>query len=326
MNKWLIIIVLMAISCIDFDFEAPYEDLNGIYIEWITARPDIRGETLLFEGQEGYINYGDTLTRYKFGNVDSIYAYGIYISPHGIIRDFEVANDFAYVASDFGLEIINFQESEPYLYSSLEIPNGTDFVRVHNRYVYMAESHYNNLYVVDITDKMNPVKVSEYIIENPYFIKGIEIDSSYAYVLLWNSDVYLFDISDPTNLNLVSHISLQDTLGDYAVMLTLKEDYMYFLKHAFLETYVLSDSSDLESISRIGFASYSMNFIHVGEEYGLACSGGSWVYLLNLEYPSRPCITEIYELGWPQQYGIIRDNYIYLLIPYLEILEIKEVQ
>lgn len=324
MNKWPIIIMLTTISCIDFEFEAPYEDLNGIYIELIAARPDIRGETLLFEGQEGYINYGDTLNRYRFGNVDSIYAYGTYVSPHSI-NGFDIANDFAYVASDFGLEIINFQENEPHLYGSLQIPNGADFAQLRNGYIYMAESNYNNVYVIDITDKMNPEKVSEYIINNPSPIQGIEIDSSFAYVLLWNSDLYVLDISDPMNLNLISHMSLQDTLGD-AVMLAVKDNCMYLLKHAFLETYERSDSSDLEFMSRIGFASPSMNFIHVGEEYGLACSGGSWVYLLNLEYPSRPCIAEIYELGLPQDYGIIRDNYIYLLIPYLAILEIKEVQ
>ncbi len=327
MNKWLIITIFITISCIDFEFEAPYEDLNGIYIEWITERRDISGKKLLFEGQEGYIDYGDTLSRYKFENIDSIYACGTYVSPHGIIRDFEISNDFAYVVSDFGLEIINLQETEPYQYGSLGIPNGADFVKLHNGYVYMAETYYNNLYIIDITDKMNPEKVGEYNIENPYPIQGIELDSSFAYVLLSNCDLYLLDISDPMNLNLVSHISLQDTLGVYdAVMVTIKDDYIYLLKEIFLETYALSDNSDLEFISRIGLASYMMNFIHAGEKYGLACSGGSWVYLLNLEYPSRPCITEVFDLGRHQYYGIIKDDYIYLLTPYLVILEIKEVQ
>jgi len=320
MNKWLIIILLMTSSCIDFEFEAPYEDLNGIYIAHVMRYSDVSGYKLLFEGSKGYILKESGLSCYSFVSVDSIFEICSY--DHGG-HDFAISDSHAYI-TDPNLNlllVINFQGSQPYLVSSLHIDGGAGFIRLHSHFAYITGV--NTLSIIDINDKQAPVKVEEYVFAD--HVRWLEVDSNHAYILLGNSDFWILDISDPTDINVVSQVSVIDTLGGSANMFALRGDYLYFLKNRYIETYQQSENGDLEYLSRFGFASY-MEFMHIGDNYGLACDGISWVYLLNLEYPSRPCITEIYELAWFQHYGIIRDNYIYLLVPYLEILEIKEVQ
>ncbi len=327
MNKWFAICLLLFTSCVEFEFEAPYEDLNGIYLEHILSRDDIYGMKLLSDNHTSYICWDDHLTSYSFAQVDSIYELSTYTSVD-YIRDFDIADGFAYIVSCFGLEIVDFQETEPHLSGSLELPGVSYFgtnIRTDNDKAYVTQD--DNFYIVDMSDKAHPRKIGEFDFGNLFYpIIWFEVDPHFAYILLYNSAFCILDISDPTNINIVSQVSVMDTVSGSASMFALKDDYLYFLKNSYIETYQLLENHELEYLSSTGFASYSMLFIHVGEKYGIACSGGSWVYLLNLEYPSKPCIAEIYDLDRPQEYGLFKDNYIYLLVPWLEILEIREIQ
>ena len=121
MNRWFAICILLFASCVDFEFEAPYEDLNGIYLEHILGRDDIYGRKLLCEEHKTYICSYDHLTSYSFAQVDSIHELSTYTSTH-YIGDFDIADGFAYIISRSGLEIVDFRGTEPYLTSSLEIP------------------------------------------------------------------------------------------------------------------------------------------------------------------------------------------------------------
>ncbi len=319
MNKCLIFIVLIFISCIELEFEAPYEDLNGIYLEWIKSY-NYRGRKLLCEGQKGYMLnlQEDGLICYSFANVDSIFELNSYM-PSYWIADFEIHNDYAYITMpDFGLEIVNFQETAPYLSGNLWI-TGATFIGLHNNYTYVAGN--NNLTIVDVHDKNNPEKVTEYMFDD--FIRWLEVDSLFAYILLSSNDFYVLDVSDPTNPDLISQISLLDTLVP-ATAFTVNKNFVHVLKDYRIEIYQMTETNDIEYISELTFPN-TIRFIYADGDYGLACSGDLSVYLLNLEYPSRPCVSEIFDLGHYQNYGIIRDNYIYILTPYLKILEIKEI-
>lgn len=322
MNKWSIIYLLLFTSCVDFEFEAPYEDLNGIYLEHVLDRDDIYGRKLLCEEHRTYISSGGLLTSYSFAQVDSIYELSTYASDY--IYDFDIADGIAYITSISGLEIVDFPETEPHLIGFYDMYGGHKRVRVNDDNAYVT---LDKFYIIDVSDKVHPGIIGEFDFGYAYTdIIWFEVGSSLAYILFNNNNFCILDVSDPTNINMVSQVSVMDRFTGSANMFAKKGDYLYFLKTLSIETYQLSENYELEYLSSTGLAGFPMQFIYVGEKYGLVCPGISWVYLLTLEYPSRPLVTEMYELDNYQDFGIIRDNYIYLLDPYLEILEIKEIQ
>ncbi len=328
MNKLLVLIPLIFVSCIEFEFESPYEDLNGIYLDWIRSY-DYQGRKLTAENQKLYLMWSlfNTITNYDISNVYSISVVSSYTSQYEL-ADFEIQSDYAYIVSwDYGLEIVNFQGTEPHLLSSLEITNGADKVRFYENHAYVASS--DNFYVIDVSDKTNPKKVGEYSFGSDSYVIYMEVESNFAHILIGpDSDFYVLDIADPTDPNAISQVSLQNTLGP-VTMFSSRGSYLYFLRDRIIETHEVSEVGNLEYISKTHFSAL-LSFIitYEGNNYGLAfLEDYLAVYLLNLENPARPCISEaFYDFDYVPDYGIIEDPYIFLLTPYLTILEIKEIE
>jgi hypothetical protein len=317
MNKSFIVISFIFLACLKFEFESPYEDLNGIYLELVKSY-DYSGEKLLIEGQNGYILYQPltALMKYNFSNIDSIYMICYYINSSEV-RDFEISNDYAYEAlPSYGLRIIDFETSDPSLCGELEIIGGAEIIRLYNNYAYMAGN--SNFYVIDVSDKMNPKKIGEFNFN--YEITCFEVDSNYAYLILAGTAFRILDIKSPDELNLLYQ---NDT--DWHYGFALNDNYLYFLPYVgpAIETYEVTDSCFINLVSSITIPNYA-DFICTDTQYGLVLDG-EYVYLLNLEYPSLPCVGEVITMYGNPNYGTIKENYIYILKPNLNIIEIKEI-
>lgn len=324
MSKWLSVILLLFISC--FEFESPYEDLNGIYLQLIKSY-NYSGEKLLIEGQKGYLlrrhSFLSSLRMFDLAKPDLIYEISNYVS-YQEIANFEVCDGYAYcVLPSYGIEIVNFNDSIPYLYSTLEITGSPNIIRLLNHYAFVAGD--SNFYVIDIQNRTDPDKVFDYNFNR--YIKCFEIDSNYAYVLLSNSDICILDIRNPASPELISEI-VNGNILPMIELFTLKNNYLYVLRvyhEDHLETYEISEEYNIERLSKLYFPG-ELSFIYAGDKYGLALHMYSEaVYLLNLDYPSQPCISEIIYLETTPDYGIINDNLIYVLTPYMNVIEIKEI-
>ena len=150
-----------------------------------------------------------------------------------------------------------------------------------------------------------------------------EVESDYLYILFSEGTFQIIDISNPANPNLVSKHNLSDSLGN-ADYFTTHYDYLYVTKGFGIDTYEIQGDGDLAYQNTLSF-SHPITFLETYERFGL-CLWVEAVYLLNLEYPSRPCIGEVLELPAYTIHGVINDQYIYLSGHRLLVAEIKDIE
>ncbi|KPJ71978.1 hypothetical protein AMJ52_07845 [candidate division TA06 bacterium DG_78] len=306
-------------SCFKFEFESPYEDVNGIYVQLIKYYSNYSGQKLVIEGQYGYLlrKYIHTsrIEKYNFVDIDSIYSISDYVLATTNV-DFEISQGYAYVVLPWSLDIINFEGTEPSFCGYILIPGGAHIIKLQGNNAYLGSD--SSLYIVDVSDKTNPQIISSCNFSDE--IECIAVDSQYAYILLVNYDFFIVNIQQPEEPGII----FQETIGG-ASLFALNGRYLYFniLYYNQIHTYEITDVGSIEYITALNLP-YSLRFLYVGETYGLTSDIGS-TYLLNLEYPAQPCVSEVLE-GDDSYYGVVKGDYIYLLRPILKIFEIKEVQ
>ncbi len=327
MNKWLIFIFIYLISCIKFEFESPYEDANGIYLQWIGSYP-AAGNKVVVIGKTGYFldNYYNRSYVEKYAvTTDSVYLISRYF-VNKRVTDFEVDDDYAFLAiPDFGLEIVNFQGDEPFLYGDLQIPDQTKLIRIAGNCAYLLCD--SSFLVVDIENKGNPALKSELKFDKP--TRHFEVNGSRAYILFDNflfskmDEVFLIlNIENPSLPQKVFH-SCCDTIYELK-MFNINKNYIFFLSEVDgVVVYKIVSDNKLVRISHLMFPP-PISFIYTKDKEGIVLSGNTFYYL-NLEYPSDPCISEMMNLSGTLNYGLINPPYIYLLNPYLNIVEIREI-
>jgi hypothetical protein len=323
--KPLAIISIALTSCFDFEFESPYEDINGIYLEHVQSY-DYSGTKLLLVGNVGYLISNDSMQMHDFTDVDSIFLLNVYQASYDI-RDFDIAGAYAFLACG-GLEIVDRDYSQPYLVGSLSLDYAYE-IRVFDDYAYLASGPFMNVIdIVDVADKSNQLLVNS--ISFSYAIRHFEVDSNFLYVLLYANEFHIIDVTEPISPSAVYVLPNTDTMK--CVSFTVRDDYIYLscIKGIpKLITYRVLDDNELAMLSEISCPS---DFIHMHATacYGLALTGTPYIILLSLEHPAAPSISETISINAIPAYGIIEDNYIYVLspffTPFLAIIEIKDVE
>ncbi len=320
--KYAVLTAICLISCLDFEFESEYEDINGIYLEHVAAY-DIYGQKVIIDNNLGYIANDDTLLIYNIEDVDSISLLTTY-NAASTIRDFTIKGYYAYIAGIFGLEIIDLNGSSPTQIGMLTIPSYPQKIRVLDDRAYLTSGYYGNRFdIVDITDKTSPVFLDSISFDNE--ITHMEVDSCFAYILLYNDDFHIMDLRQPGSPSYV--YSLLDTDTTLATSFALDGNYLHFscrnLEVEKLVTYRFSDD-ELEQTSEIKCPVQFRRLIIDGS-YGLGLPAWSDIYLFELIDHARPHIAEYIESEGDILNGTLDNNYIYLLSP-LRIIEIKEVE
>jgi hypothetical protein len=319
MNKWFYILLIL-LSC-KFEFESPYEDVNGIYVQLIKYYSNYSGQKLVIEGQYGYLlrKYIHTsrIEKYNFVDIDSIYSISDYVLATTNV-DFEISQGYAYVVLPWSLDIINFEGTEPSFCGYILIPGGAHIIKLQGNNAYLGSD--SSLYIVDVSDKTNPQIISSCNFSDE--IECIAVDSQYAYILLVNYDFFIVNTQQPEEPEIIFQVTIRG-----ASLFALNGKNLYFHNDIGFDrqinTYEITDTGSIEYITTLNLP-YSLRFLSVSETYGLTSDFKS-TYLLNLEYPAQPCVSEVLE-GDDSYYGVVKGNYIYLLQPILQIFEIKEVQ
>lgn len=312
--KHLAIASLALTSCFDFEFESPYEDINGIYLEHVQSYPFI-GRKLVFNGDVGYVIRGDLMQGYEFTNIDSASLLNTYITS-SIITDFQIRNDYAFLAlPNERLEIVDLDSPSPSFVSSIE--TSVAYIAVTGNYVYGYIGKY--LKVFDISNIAQPIQVGAVEFEED--INGLEADSNYLYVLLDNGVFHLMELDAPAEPYIASTI---DTIVFSSF--TIKDDYIYLAGHGRIVTYLISENTDLIHVatldSPLRFISMSINDNRC-VAYGLH----TVIFLLNMEYPFLPYISEFLDINVQPRHALIHEDYIFVLngTSGLYIIEIKRV-
>ncbi len=318
MHRRLILIAFIFIACIDFDIDAPYDDINGIYLEHITEYR-YPGSKIAVENEKGYVLHTPAIVCYDLADVyhiDSVSVYqSVYQKP-----DFAVVDGYAYVVSDgFGLEIVDFNQTNPQLAGFLPISGSIYSIALSDASAFITSDW--NLYVIDVSSIASPAQIAEYTFD--HYLLNAQVDSDTLYVLFVGGDLQIIDITEPTNPQLIIEYNLSDTLNS-AYYFVKQDDYLYVNIGSDIETYEIQADGHLEYQNTLSF-SHSVMFLKTYEGFGL-CLRGDAVYLLNLEYPSRPCIGEALELPYYTAHGVINGQYIYLVGNRLLVVEIKDIE
>jgi hypothetical protein len=284
MSRLIPILTLMIFSCIKI--ESPYEDLNDIYLQW-TGSALLYEDKILFDEDTPYglSSDGHEITRYRYIYGDSCSVFGIYSSANSV-ADFAVQNCYLYLACKAnGLDIINFQSDEPFLYSNLALNDSLYNIHLVETRLFLFGKY--RLYIIDIADRQHPKKIGEYVFERCLLHTGV--DSAYAYALAEENNFYIIDVKYPDDLQLILHYK-GDTTAIYDRFAT-NANFIYFV-HAGVSINIYEFSNgNLSYVSEMHADYAPITYLNIYGKYGLALSQ-SMVYLLNAEYPSRPCICE----------------------------------
>ena len=148
-----------------------------------------------------------------------IYPYGTYrpktepiniLHTGGEIKGLYIEGNYLYIANKKGLVIADISDpANAFIISSLDIGECRD-VQVQGNYAYLTSPnpYGDDITIVDISDKTNPVKVSGINVdEMGGFWNGIwklYVEGNYLYTGDYYNYLYIIDISDPANPSVIS--------------------------------------------------------------------------------------------------------------------------
>lgn len=314
---YVLLILLASISCLDFQFESEYEDINGIYLEHVQSYP-FSGRKLLFNGEVGYIINAESLLIYDFTNVDSVILLNTF-ETSGIISDFLIKDGYAFLALPNRMEIIDLNGNSPNLISSLQA--SADNIAISGNHIYGYYGRW--LEIINISDIAHPVQSGVYEFDED--IRHLEADSNYLHVLLIDGVFHLLSLVTPTEPFVAYTLSPNDTL--HYLSFTNNDNYIYLTSYYRIVTYQITVNSDLVTVATLDSPA-SFILLSINDNHCVGFSLSTAIFFLNLEYPFQPCISEfIYVNAQPRQ-ALIHGNYIFVLTiaTSLEIIEIKQIE
>lgn len=222
-----------GVNYVDFDnFDPSQEVIVGYVIETRKIEyAETRGEPFFESAADGGGNSGTGGSMARFSlNGDYLYvadetslsAFDISIpeNPNRISNEYvgwEVETifnyeDHLYLGSSTGMYIYDIENpGSPQKVSFLEHVRGCDPVVVKDNYAYVTirgsnacGQNMNQLDVVDVSDKANPMVVNSYGMTNPY---GLGVKDNWLFVCDGNAGLKIFDIEDTPNLKFIDQFN-----------------------------------------------------------------------------------------------------------------------
>ncbi|OQX90005.1 MAG: hypothetical protein B6D65_00355 [candidate division Zixibacteria bacterium 4484_93] len=142
-----------------------------------------------------------------------------YVALNGASKKIQTVDRYAYIATSYGVEIVDLAPNPPALVGSLSIGDCVD-IGVLGKYAYLLTTAGNDSLVkVDVSDPTSPSFAADVNVSNP---SGLTLTNKYAYIVAGNS-IYCYDISG-TGITAVSNRPLSgtgvdvDAYGKYMVV------------------------------------------------------------------------------------------------------------
>jgi len=115
----------------------------------------------------------------------------------GIASDVFISGNYAYVAGDGSLRIIDISDPpNPFYVGSYNNQSLNTDVFVSGNYAYVADRS-SGLLILDVTDPSNPTFTGSYA--TPDFVHDVFVSGSYAHLADSFSGLLIIDVSDPSN-------------------------------------------------------------------------------------------------------------------------------
>ncbi|MFH1958338.1 MAG: lamin tail domain-containing protein [bacterium] len=222
----------------------------------------------------------------------------------GLPRDVSVSGNYAYVAAEGLLSIVDISDpANPEQVSYYDTPGSAYGVSVSGNYAYVADGS-SGLRVIDISNPASPSETGYY--DTPGFAYGVFVSGNYAYVADGSSGLRIIDI---TNLFSPSEIGYYDT-PDSARGVYVSGGYAYVVDYS--SGLRIIDISNPAAPSEVGY------YDTPGHAYGVSVSG-NYAYVadyydvrvIDVSNPAVPAEAGYYDPGYAR--GIyISGNYAFV--------------
>ncbi len=228
----------------------------------------------------------------------------------GIANNVFVDGSYAYVGSSNGYFIIDISVPD----SLSQTGNYTDAVEVdwiYGSYIegnlaYIANGNYG-LLVLDITDKANPIKHSEY--DLPSVSSDIKVHNNHAFIPVYSGGLRVINVSDASNP--YDEGGYIPTTSD-AYGVAISGNYLYIaVSHAGLDVYDISTPASPEFISNVDLDGYA-NKVEVSGNYAYVVCDLGGLQIVDVSDPTN--MTRVAHLDGNIRYrGVdVEGSYVYV--------------
>ena len=178
--------------------------------------------------------------------------------------------------------------------------------KVSGDYAYVTTT--SGIQVLDISDYSNPFWITSYY--ETTSMSGIDLKDDYIYVAAYSDGLYIFDISEPTNLQEVGSYKLFG--GNEARDVVVIENYAFVVDYS--EGLLVIDISDPTNPEKIGdYLSGTALKLAVVDDYAYIARGNGQFTILDISEPAEPQLVKNYNSGESQVWSVAVDgDYAYL--------------
>ncbi|MDC0145605.1 hypothetical protein OAI93_03305 [bacterium] len=155
-----------------------------------------------------------------------------------------------------------------------------------DNYAYFTSK--NGLYVVDISNPSNPQSLGRVNGTSNFILENLDADANMLAVAAHEDGVFLYDISDPENLQLRSTISTNNAWG-----VRLKDGYAYIADDLFVKIYDISNNSNPIFINQLE-TSNAVKDIALTNSFMYVALGSDGVNIYDFSNPENPIFLDNY--------------------------------
>ncbi|RLE40270.1 hypothetical protein DRJ16_07300, partial [Candidatus Woesearchaeota archaeon] len=222
----------------------------------------------------------------------------------GEIKGLDIEGNYLYIANKKGLVIADISDpANAFIISSLDIGECED-VQAQGNYAYLTSPnpYGDDITIVDISDKKNPVKVSGINVDEIgghwNGIRRLYVEGNYLYTGDNNNYLYIIDISDPANPSVISkwpNPGADDAPSSFAK----KGNYVFVTRYhyGFYVIDVSDPANPVKVAEVIKDHDPNANDIKVFEDYLFVSTRYEGFRIYNISDPTNPSLVTKFS-GW----------------------------
>jgi hypothetical protein len=157
----------------------------------------------------------------------------------GSYYDLDIAEGYLWMAAKRGIEVYDIADPQaPELVSTLPTPGLANGVFYKDGVLYVGDVY--DFFIVDVSDPLAPAPLAMYDSGEQGYPERVRVRGGYAYVAAYDAGLQIFDVSDPTDPQLVG----QGPAEGFCWNLALSGNLAFVVATFSLETYDISDPAN----------------------------------------------------------------------------------
>ena len=222
----------------------------------------------------------------------------------GEIEGLDIEGNYLYIANKKGLVIADISDpGNAFIISSLDIGECRD-VQAQGNYAYLTSPnpYGDDITIVDISDKKNPVKVAGINVDEIgghwNGIRRLYVEGNYLYTGDSNNFLYVIDISDPANPTVVDKWHPEGVSGSPSSF-AKKDNYVFVTRYhwGFYVIDVSDPTNPVKVAEVIKDHDPNANDIKVFEDYLFVSTRYEGFRIYNISDPTNPSLVTTFS-GW----------------------------